>query len=215
MIRKRMMTFCAAVVAAGCGGGSESIQPAPEPIVLSGVVRDSLAQRGIPDMAVVFGDSGTVTEADGSFELNVAPGTRQLMIGGLNPLYGTITRTVTVTADQSLGALFPLRQAPYVSDFVVLPNGTIEATVSHQAGAAAARRPETWLVVDHGLASQSSTYPSAWWNWAQSGPRSWRVNLPLAQPGVQNAFFNVYGPTGVQSFALCSAATGQCANDSF
>lgn len=197
---------------AACGGGSTEVTV--QPAVITGTVRDTLARRGIPDMLVVLGDSFTITEADGSFELPVRVGMAgPLAIVGENPLYGGLTRHVTVSADQSLGAMYPMRNAPYVSDFVVLPNGNIEATISHQAGAASARRPNSWLVLNHGLPNQSSTYPSTWWNWTQTGPLSWRVDLPLGQQGIQNAFFNLYGPNDVPTFALCT--TTGCSNDQF
>lgn len=204
-----------AFLAACGGGGGDTTEVIVEPVVLSGVVRDSLAQRGIPDMLVVFGDTGALTEADGSFEFPVPAGTSgTLLVVTDNPLYAQLSRSLTVaSADVNLGNLHPMRNAPYVSGFTVLPNGNIEATISHQAGAASARRPNTWLVINHGLSNQSSTYPSTWWNWTQTGTHSWRVDLPLGMSGIQNAFFNLYGPNDVQTVALCT--TAGCSNDSF
>jgi len=201
-----------AFLAACSGGGTE---PVLVTHTLSGVVRDSLANRGLPDMLVVFGDSATLTDENGEFSFEIVEGrSASLSILTDNPLYGTLQRSVTMNADQDL-TLFPMRNAPFVSEFVVTAEGNIEATVSHQAGAAAARRPETWLVFNHGLPGQSSTYQSTIWNWVQSGPRSWRVNLPLANTGIQNAFFNLVGPNGIPTPALCEAATGTCENDNF
>lgn len=62
---------------------------------VSGRVYDADTRRPIPGVGVVVGDKPAVTGDDGSFSVEVPPGTYTVKIR--NPVYRPFTKTVTVT----------------------------------------------------------------------------------------------------------------------
>jgi hypothetical protein len=94
-----LFVFAGSVIGlAGCGGGGGSSRGSSSSTQITGVVQDRQSNDPIPGATIKVGSATTKTDANGSFNLSVAPGNLTVTITAP----GYQTGTFSAVADEGL-----------------------------------------------------------------------------------------------------------------
>ena len=204
-MRKPVLVLCVLALTAGCGdsgtptsndddvvgGGSHSV---------AGVVQDSVAGVGVPNVVVRIGQSMATTDFLGSYSLNAPSGTHTVTV--TDPRYEAFNTSITLAANTTLN--LPLRRlAPFLRGFTTNGNATeLTATIVDIQGAQTVDLGNGSSVLVEGPGFVSLIFAGPWLR-TQINATSWLVTVGVVNAGAQKATWSIRDNSG-------NAATFEC-----